>query len=425
MSGILENLFLDKYNISQDIIDLSQKKEEELSDVFKLIEDVRDFNQLKVLAAMQKEGISERHFAGSSGYGYDDIGRDAIDRVYADAFGAEDSLVRSQIVSGTHCLTIALFGLLRPGDELLAVTGKPYDTLDTVIGIRPGHGSLAEFGVKYSQVDLLPDGIPDYDKIYDAVNDKTKVVLIQRSKGYCYRPAVSLENIGKIVKTVRNKKNDVIIFTDNCYGEFVDVKEPTQMGVDIMAGSLIKNPGGGLALSGGYIAGRKDLVDMCGERLTAPGIGKHVGASQGACRSILQGFYFAPHIVAESLKGAVLTAAMFEELGVECNPSSKEKRSDIVQALKLKSPENLSLFCKAMQAAAPVDSYVVPEAWDMPGYDDKVIMAAGAFVQGSSIELSADGPMTPPYIAYMQGGLTYVNVKLAAMVAADEYRRKN
>ncbi|MBE7065396.1 MAG: hypothetical protein E7384_06255 [Ruminococcaceae bacterium] len=425
MDSILENLFSDRYSISQDIIDLSRKKEEELSDIFKQIEVVRDFNQLKVLSAMQKEGISDRHFAGSSGYGYDDIGRDAIDRVYASAFGAEDSLVRSQIVSGTHCLTVALFGLLRPGDELLAVTGKPYDTLDTVIGIRPGNGSLAEFGVNYSQVDLLPDGIPDYERIYDAVNEKTKVVLIQRSKGYCYRPAMSLENIAKVVDAVRSKRKDVIIFTDNCYGEFVDIKEPTQMGVDIMAGSLIKNPGGGLALSGGYIAGRKDLVDMCGERMTAPGIGKHVGASQGACRSILQGFYFAPHIVAESLKGAVFTAAMFESLGVECNPSSREKRSDIVQALKLGSPENLSLFCKAMQAAAPVDSYVVPEAWDMPGYDDKVIMAAGAFVQGSSIELSADGPMTPPYIAYMQGGLTYINVKLAAMTAACEYLRKN
>ena len=310
---------------------------------------------------------------------------------------------------------------MRPGDELLAVTGKPYDTLDTVIGIRPGNGSLAEFGVKYSQVDLLADGTPDIEAIHDAVNEKTKVVLIQRSKGYCYRPAMSLANIRKIVESVKSKRKDVIIFTDNCYGEFVDIKEPTDIGVDIMAGSLIKNPGGGLALSGGYIAGREDLVNMCGERLTAPGIGKHVGAAQGSCRNILQGFYFAPHIVAESLKGAMFTAAVFETLGVECNPASKERRSDIVQALKLNSAEGLRVFCKAIQSAAPVDSYVVPEAWDMPGYEDRVIMAAGAFVQGSSIELSADGQMTPPYIAYIQGGLTYVNVKLDAMMAAEEY----
>ncbi|MBO5418138.1 MAG: methionine gamma-lyase family protein [Clostridia bacterium] len=410
----------ENYGVREDIYRQGQEVEAGLEETFKRIDAIRDYNQIKVLKAMQDVGIAERHFGGSSGYGYDDIGRDAIDEVYAKTFGAESAVVRSQIVSGTHCLCTALFGVLRPGDELLAVTGKPYDTLDTVIGIRPGNGSLKEFGVIYKQVDLKENGEPDYDAIYEAVNPKTKVVLVQRSRGYCYRPAMTLAQIQKISETVKNKNKSTLVFTDNCYGEFVDVKEPTQCGADFMAGSLIKNPGGGLALSGGYIAGREDIVDMCGERITAPGLGKHLGASQFACRNILQGFYFAPHIVAESLKGAAFASAMVERAGIETSPKSTDVRSDIVQCIKFNDPELMKTFCRAIQAGAPVDSFVIPEAAELPGYDDKVIMAAGAFVQGSSIELSADGPMREPYIAYMQGGLTYANVKLAVLIAMQE-----
>ncbi len=417
---MMEKFILENYGVKSDIFRQGQAAEAELAKTFAEIDKVRDYNQLKVLKAMQDTGIAERHFAGSSGYGYDDIGRDAIDEVYARTFGAEDAVVRGQIVSGTHCLATALFGVLRPGDELLAVTGKPYDTLDTVIGIRPGSGSLAEFGVTYKQVDLKEDGTPDYEAIYEAVGPKTKVVAIQRSRGYCYRPALTVEQIKKIVETVKNKSRETIVFTDNCYGEFVDYTEPTECGVDYMAGSLIKNPGGGLALSGGYIVGREDIIDMCSQRVTAPGLGKHLGASQFACRNILQGFYFAPHIVGESLKGAAFAAKMLENAGIETSPKSTDKRSDIVQCIKFNDPALMKTFCRAIQAGAPVDSFVVPEASDMPGYDDKVIMAAGAFVQGASIELSADGPMRAPYVAYMQGGLTYANVKLAVLIAMQK-----
>ncbi len=420
MTEMFGKFIRENYGVREDIYRQGQEVEAGLEETFKRIDAIRDYNQIKVLKAMQDVGIAERHFGGSSGYGYDDIGRDAIDEVYAKTFGAESAVVRSQIVSGTHCLCTALFGVLRPGDELLAVTGKPYDTLDTVIGIRPGNGSLKEFGVIYKQVDLKENGEPDYDAIYEAVNPKTKVVLVQRSRGYCYRPAMTLAQIQKISETVKNKNKSTLVFTDNCYGEFVDVKEPTQCGADFMAGSLIKNPGGGLALSGGYIAGREDIVDMCGERITAPGLGKHLGASQFACRNILQGFYFAPHIVAESLKGAAFASAMVERAGIETSPKSTDVRSDIVQCIKFNDPELMKTFCRAIQAGAPVDSFVIPEAAELPGYDDKVIMAAGAFVQGSSIELSADGPMREPYIAYMQGGLTYANVKLAVLIAMQE-----
>ncbi len=420
MTEMFGKFIRENYGVREDIYRQGQEVEAGLEETFKRIDAIRDYNQIKVLKAMQDVGIAERHFGGSSGYGYDDIGRDAIDEVYAKTFGAESAVVRSQIVSGTHCLCTALFGVLRPGDELLAVTGKPYDTLDTVIGIRPGNGSLKEFGVIYKQVDLKDNGEPDYDAIYEAVNPKTKVVLVQRSRGYCYRPAMTLAQIQKISETVKNKNKSTLVFTDNCYGEFVDIKEPTQCGADFMAGSLIKNPGGGLALSGGYIAGREDIVDMCGERITAPGLGKHLGASQFACRNILQGFYFAPHIVAESLKGAAFASAMVERAGIETSPKSTDVRSDIVQCIKFNDPELMKTFCRAIQAGAPVDSFVIPEAAELPGYDDKVIMAAGAFVQGSSIELSADGPMREPYIAYMQGGLTYANVKLAVLIAMQE-----
>lgn len=420
MTEMFGKFIKENYGVREEIYRQGQEVEVGLAETFARIDAVRDYNQIKVLKAMQDVGIAERHFGGSSGYGYDDIGRDAIDEVYAKTFGAESAVVRSQIVSGTHCLCTALFGVLRPGDELLAVTGKPYDTLDTVIGIRPGNGSLKEFGVIYKQVDLKENGEPDYEAIYEAVNPKTKVVLVQRSRGYCYRPAMTLAQIQKISETVKNKNRSTLVFTDNCYGEFVDIKEPTQCGADFMAGSLIKNPGGGLALSGGYIAGREDIVDMCGERITAPGLGKHLGASQFACRNILQGFYFAPHIVAESLKGAAFASAMVEKAGIETSPKSTDVRSDIVQCIKFNDPELMKTFCRAIQAGAPVDSFVIPEAAELPGYDDKVIMAAGAFVQGSSIELSADGPMREPYIAYMQGGLTYANVKLAVLIAMQE-----
>lgn len=414
-----KKLLLERYGIGEEIYSLALEAEREAAGSLEKIDRIKEFNTLKVLSAFRKEEISDRHFAGTTGYGYDDIGRDAIDKVFANAFGAEDAIVRPQIASGTHTLAITLFGLLRPGDELLAVTGKPYDTLEEVIGIRPGVGSLAEYGVKYSQVDLLPGGVPDLKAIHNAVNENTKVAEIQRSRGYAERKAYTVDEISGIVKAVKSKNPNTIVFVDNCYGEFTGIEEPTQVGADIMAGSLIKNPGGGLAKSGGYIAGRKQYVEMCSYRVTCPGAGREIGASVGTNRDILQGFYLAPQIVAESLKGAVFTASLFEKLGFETSPLKDEPRGDIVQTIKFGTQEGLTTFCGAVQAAAPIDSFVVPEAWDMPGYDVPVIMAAGAFVQGSSIELSADGPMKPPYIAFMQGGLSYANVKLASMLAAE------
>ena len=409
-----------EYGISSELCLLSDQIEQQLEPQFAKIREPRDYHQLRVLRSLQQNGLSDRHFNMSTGYGYDDVGRDVLDRIYADTFRCEDALVRSQIISGTQALAVCMFGILRPGDTVVAVTGKPYDTLEEVIGIRgDGQGSLKDFGVHYEQVDLLPGGIPDYDKIREKLRGGAKMAIMQRSRGYDYREALSIDTIAEVVRVVREVSPNTVIMCDNCYGEFVCDREPTDVGADLMVGSLIKNPGGGLAPTGGYIAGRKDLVEQCAYRLTAPGLGKHVGASLGTTRSMLQGFYMAPHTVAECLQGAVFTAALFEHLGFDTSPKADALRSDIIQAIRFEDGEKLKTFCKMIQAAAPVDSFVVPEAWDMPGYEAPVIMAAGAFVQGSSIELSADGPMIPPYIAFMQGGLTYVNVKLAALMAAN------
>lgn len=422
-----KRLLMEKYGISQELYELCSQCEQSLSFEFRNIEKIAEFNHLKVLHAMQECGISDRHFAGTCGYGYDDIGRDAIEEVYAKVFGCEDALVRGSILSGTVALATLLYGILRPGDEIIAATGKPYDTLEGIIGIKDveNKGSLKDFGVTYKQVDLLENLDVDFEGLRKAVTDKTTMVMIQRSKGYAFRHAFSIDTIEKIVKTVKEVNPNCIVMCDNCYGEFVETREPTDVGVDIMAGSLIKNPGGGLALSGGYIAGRRDLVSRASDRYSAPGLGKHVGASLGSNRWMMQGFYMAPHIVSQAVKGAVLIAALMEHEGYETMPHSKDPRADIVQAIKFGSPEKLRSFCASIQAAAPVDSFVVPEEWDMPGYDAQVIMAAGAFVQGSSIELSSDGTMTPPYIAYMQGGLIYENVKLAGMMAVKRLRNLN
>lgn len=415
-----EEIIHQQYGIDEEVCRMGTLVEESLQNRFREIDEIRDFNQIKVLKAMQNAGLAERHLHGTTGYGYDDDGRDALDKIYADVFDTEDALVRSQIVCGTHAIALCYYGILRPGDEVVAVTGKPYDTFDNVIGFDGNSSSILAYGIKYRQVDLLPDGSPDYEGIAATVTENTKMAVIQRSRGYDYRESFTMAEIGKIIAAVKEASPDTIVMVDNCYGEFVDTTEPTNVGADIMAGSLIKNPGGGLAKTGGYIVGRKELVKLCAERLTVPGLGAHVGASIGNNRDMIQGFYMAPHITSESLKGAVFTSAVFERLGFETSPASDSLRSDIVQAIKFNDPAKLIKFCKAIQMAAPVDSFVSPEPWDMPGYTDPVIMAAGAFIQGSSIELSADGPIRPPYIAYMQGGLTYANVKLAALIAADQ-----
>ena len=422
MQNKFHQLMQTEYGISPDLCRLCDEIEQQVAPQFAKIQETRDYNQLRVLRAMQQNGLSDRHFNFSTGYGYDDIGRDILDRIYADVFRCEDALVRSQIISGTQALAVCLFGILRPGDTVVAVTGKPYDTLEEVIGIRgeSGQGSLKDFGVHYQQVDLLPGGIPDYEGIRKAIGPDTKMAILQRSRGYDYREALSIETIEQVIATVKAVNPNTVVMCDNCYGEFVCDREPTDVGADLIVGSLIKNPGGGLAQTGGYIAGKKAYVEMCASRLTAPGLGKHVGASLGTSRGMLQGFYLAPHTVAECLQGAVFTAALFERLGFDTSPKADSVRSDIIQAIRFEDSKKLEIFCQMIQAAAPVDSFVVPEAWDMPGYEAQVIMAAGAFVQGSSIELSADGPMIPPYIAFMQGGLTYANVKLAALMAASK-----
>lgn len=420
-----ENILHEIYNIDKDICRLGTLTEEELTPVFAEIDRVRDYNQIKVLNAMQEAGLAERHMQGTTGYGYDDIGRELLDKVYASVFDTEDALVRTQIVCGTQSLALCYYAVLRPGDELVAVTGRPYDTMDEIIGIRENPSSLKSFGVTYKEVGLCEDGTPDYEAISKAIGPQSKMAVIQRSRGYNYRNSFDIETIGKIISTIKSINKNTVVMVDNCYGEFVDTVEPTNVGADFIAGSLIKNPGGGLALTGGYIAGREDLVNLCADRLTAPGLGKHVGASLGHNRQMIQGFYMAPHVVAESLKGAVFTAGLFEKLGFETSPASSAKRSDIIQAIKFNNPEKLKCFCQSVQAAAPVDSFVCPEPWDMPGYEDSVIMAAGAFVQGASVELSADGPMRPPYVAYMQGGLVYANVKLAALMGADRILKED
>ena len=401
--------------ISSEVYDFGHKIEESLKERFEKFDKTAEYNQMKVLLAMQKNKVSAECFGSSSGYGYDDIGRETLEKVYADTFHTEACLVRPQITCGTHALAIALFGNLRPGDELLAPAGKPYDTLEEVIGIRPSKGSLAEYGVSYRQVELLEDGTFDYDSIRKAINEKTRLVEIQRSKGYQTRPSYSVEKIGELIAFIKERRPDVICMVDNCYGEFVERIEPSDVGADMIVGSLIKNPGGGLAPIGGYIAGREDLIENCAYRLTSPGLGKEVGASLGVMQSFYQGFFLAPTVVCGALKGAVFAANIYEGLGYPVVPDGKESRHDIIQAVTLGSAEGVIAFCKGIQAAAPVDSYVSPEPWAMPGYDSDVIMAAGAFVQGSSIELSADGPVKPPYAVYFQGGLTWYHAKLGIL----------
>lgn len=397
--------------ISDEVLGFGREVEEGLKERFAAIDEVAEFNQMKVIRGMQENRVSDIHFAATTGYGYNDLGRDTLEDVYASVFHGESALVRPQLISGTHALHVALSGNLRPGDELLSPVGKPYDTLEEVIGIRDSVGSLKEYGVSYRQVDLLEDGSFDFEGIRKALNEKTKLVTIQRSKGYDTRPTLSVARIGELIAFIKGIKPEVICMVDNCYGEFVETIEPTDVGADMIVGSLIKNPGGGLAPIGGYIVGKKECVDKASYRLSAPGLGKEVGASLGLNQQLYQGLFLSPTVVAGALKGAVFAANVYERLGYAVVPDGTQSRHDIIQAITFGTPEGVIAFCKGIQAAAPVDSFVTPEPWDMPGYDSPVIMAAGAFVQGSSIELSADGPIKPPYAVYFQGGLTWYHAK--------------
>ncbi len=401
--------------INKKVIDFGNEILEGLSERFQEIDRITEYNQLKVIKAMQDCKVAENCLSGTTGYGYNDVGRDRLEEVYAHIFHTEDALVRPQITCGTHALNLALSANLRPGDELLSPVGKPYDTLEEVIGIRPSKGSLAEFGITYAQVDLLADGFFDYEGIKKAINERTKLITIQRSKGYQTRPSFSVNAIGELIAFVKKVKPDVIVMVDNCYGEFVEKMEPSDVGADMVVGSLIKNPGGGLAPIGGYIAGRKDLIENCAYRLTSPGLGKEVGASLGVLGSFYQGLFLAPNVVNGALKGAIFAANVYERLGFSVVPNGSESRHDIIQAVTLGSKEAIIAFCRGIQAAAPVDGFVVPEPWPMPGYDSDVIMAAGAFVAGSSIELSADAPIKEPYAVYFQGGLTFAHAKLGIL----------
>ncbi len=401
--------------ISEEVYEYGKAILDNLKGRFDTIDATAEYNQLKVLKAMQDNQVSEACLLGTTGYGYNDLGRDTLEAVYAKVFHTEDALVRPQITCGTHALALALMSNLRPGDELLSPVGKPYDTLEEVIGIRPTKGSLSEYGISYRQVDLLPDGSFDYENIRKAINEKTRLVTIQRSKGYQTRPTLSVDRIGELIAFIKGIKPDVICMVDNCYGEFVEEKEPSDVGADMVVGSLIKNPGGGLAPIGGYIAGKKECVDNAAYRLTSPGLGKEVGASLGILPQFYQGFFLAPTVTAGALKGSIFAANIYERLGFGVVPNGTESRHDIIQAVTFGTPEGVIAFCEGIQAAAPVDSHVTPEPWDMPGYDAKVIMAAGAFVSGSSIELSADGPIKPPYAVYFQGGLTWQHAKFGIM----------
>ena len=403
------------FGISKEVFAFSEEILSSLKKRFDEIDENAEYNQLKVVHAMQECSVSEACLSGTTGYGYNDLGRDTLESVYASVFHTEAALVRPQITCGTHALALALMSNLRPGDELLSPVGKPYDTLEEVIGIRPSKGSLREYGISYKQVDLLPDGAFDYEGIRNAINAKTKLVTIQRSKGYQTRPTLSVSKIGELIHFIKEIKPDVICMVDNCYGEFVEIIEPTDVGADMVVGSLIKNPGGGLAPIGGYIAGKEECVENAAYRLTSPGLGKEVGASLGVLSSFYQGLFLAPTVTANALKGAIFAANIYERIGFPVIPDGTESRHDIIQAVTLGSPEGVIAFCQGIQAAAAVDSFVTPEPWDMPGYDSKVIMAAGAFVSGSSIELSADGPIAPPYAVYFQGGLTFPHAKLGIM----------
>lgn len=410
----------EKYlDVKKSTVDLVSSAEINAKKQFEKIDEIASLNQIKVLKAFQENHISESHFITSSGYGYDDAGREALDRVYADIFGAEDALVRHNIISGTHALSLCMFGVLRPGDTLVAITGKPYDTLEETIGIRGGNnGSLKDFGINYKEVPMVNDE-PDKEGIVKAIDDTVKAVLIQRSKGYAFRKTLSVDEIGELAKLCKSVKKDVVVIVDNCYGEFVEEKEPTEVGADLMAGSLIKNPGGSLATTGGYIAGKKDLVELCAYKLNAVGIGKECGSTLGQSKSMFQGLYLAPVVVSNAVKTAVLAACVFEQLGYRVTPKSTDKRSCIIEAIEFNDEEKAIKFIQGIQKGAAVDSFVTPEPWDMPGYENKVIMAAGAFNQGSSIELSADAPIVAPYIAYMQGGVTYEYGKIGILYAVD------
>lgn len=408
------------FQIDPAVLAASEKAMSKLEPVVRKIDETTDYNQQKMQYAFAKAGVSESHFVASTGYGYGDRGRDALDKVYAEALGAEDALVRHHFVSGTHALTVALFGVLRPGDTMLSVTGIPYDTLRGVIGLTgDGNGSLQEFGIRYEQIDLRDDGTPDYAAMEQKIHSGIKMVYIQRSRGYSLRPSLFVEDIERIAKIAKQKAPGCVVMVDNCYGEFVQREEPTQHGADLMAGSLIKNPGGGVAPTGGYIAGRKELVESCSYRLTTPGTGKEIGATLGNNRELFMGAFHAPHVTGEALKTAAFTAALFSQFGFEVTPAYDEPRADIIQAVLLREEKALVAFCQGIQKGAPVDSFVVPEPWDMPGYDCKVIMAAGAFTLGASIELSADAPLREPYAAWMQGGLNFHSGRLGAMLAAQ------
>lgn len=418
-------LLQDKFKIDPRVLELTEAAEKETAEDFKVLDDIMTYNQYKILDAFQKNRLSDMHFGWNTGYGYDDAGRDAIEKVYADIFHTDKALVRPTIVNGTHALAITLLGILRPGDELIYCTGGPYDTLEEVIGIRgEGNGSLKDYGISYKQVELLPVGSIDLNGIAEAITDKTRMVTVQRATGYGWRKAITIDEIARWAEFVENLNPDIIKMTDNCYGEFLDIKEPTDVGVDVIAGSLIKNPGGGLALTGGYVCGRADLIDKIQYRMTCPGIGGECGLTFGQTRAMFQGLFQAPKVVNGAVKGAILCGKAYEKLGFEVCPKPEDKRSDIIQAVRLKTPEAVEAFCQAIQAAAPVDSHVSPIPWDMPGYESQVIMAAGAFVQGSSIELSADAPMREPYNVYFQGGLTYEHSKFGVIKSLDTLLKK-
>lgn len=415
------NIYISKFGISSEVIKLAEKAESRTRDCFGRIEETREYNQLKVLHSMQANRVSDSHFAGTTGYGYDDSGREVLDRVYAEIFKAEDALVRHGIVAGTHALAIALYGNLKAGDHLLSITGKPYDTLAELIGIRGNDpASLISAGISYGETDLIDDAAFDFDAVKRNIRTNTKLVFIQRSPGYNFRRSISIKDIREAVSFVKEIKKDCLVLVDNCYGEFTEKAEPIEAGADLIAGSLIKNPGGGLALTGGYVAGKREMVERSAIRLTAPGLGRKLGATLGQNRAMFQGIFMAPHTVAESLKGAVFCASLMEMLGYETKPAWDEERSDIIQAVKFNSRNTMIAFCQGIQSGSAVDAFVTPVPWDMPGYDCPVIMAAGGFVQGASSELSADGPVKPPYTAYLQGGLVYESVKLGLLTAVQK-----
>ncbi len=414
-----EELLLKNYGIDRNIFELSKEVDRDIQPQFNKMREIREYNQLKVLNAMQEAQLSDNHFNWTTGYGYNDLGREKVEEIYARVFHTEDALVRPQIVNGTHALSLTIQGIVRPGDEILSITSAPYDTLQGVIGIREEVGCLKEFGVTYRQVEFLEDGNIDLEGAKAAINEKTKLVILQRSKGYAWRKSLSIKDIEEAIKAVKSVREDLIVMVDNCYGEFLETKEPTDVGADVIAGSLIKNPGGGLALAGGYIVGKKELVELISYRLTSPGIGKECGLMFGTTRNILQGLFQAPYVVSQAVMGAVFCARLYEKLGYKVNPKYDDERSDIIQIVQLHGAEEVIKFCEGVQAAAPVDSFVTPIPWAMPGYDDEVIMAAGAFVQGSSIELSADAPIREPYNVYFQGGMTYDHSKMGSLKALE------